>query len=291
MARITLTWVIAGIVVVLLTVVVMQNSRFDGSDATGTDTPIREYGGLENMPLRSETGANGVGNDVPATTATNHGPRGEHDNESGGEGEDPPSIDAMTASERDSTNFEDANKAKDAFQISGRGTRGFDRELLVESGFDETEIDRIAQGMRDYAMWLRNSSGGEFPAPPIKLSPEERDSRRQTRQGFLSDEEYAAALFATGQKNAAVFANAKEGSEAWDAGIRTGNRLVRINGVSIFDLMDFADGRDQKVAGELHVLEVLQGGERTTITVPCCRPGWGPVDMTVSNPSDVGSAE
>ena len=119
MGRVTLAWVTAGIVVFLLTVVVMQNSTFDGSDATGTETPIREYGSLENMPLRSVTPANGVANEVAATTATNHGRRGGHDNESGSKREDTRATEAKSAIERDSRNFEDANKLADFVWVRG----------------------------------------------------------------------------------------------------------------------------------------------------------------------------
>jgi membrane-associated protease RseP (regulator of RpoE activity) len=187
--------------------------------------------------------------------------------------------------------LEAANEGADAYRISARGTRNFDPELLKKSGFDDTEIDKVAQGMRDYVSWLRDSNGGELPPPPIKLSKEERDARREVREGFLSDEQYRAALFATGQKNAAVFAKLKEGSQAWDAGIRSGDKLLSINGVSIFDLADFADGRDQMAAGGMHILVVVQAGEQTTIAVACCRPRWGPVDMTTQVPSSVGSAD
>jgi S1-C subfamily serine protease len=83
----------------------------------------------------------------------------------------------------------------------------------------------------------------------------------------------------------------KEDSQAWEAGIRSGDKLVSINGVSIFDLADFADGREKMAAGGMHILVVVQKGEHTTIAVACCRPGWGPVDMTMQAPSSVGSAE
>jgi len=286
----------AGAVAALLAVVVLQNSTTDQSGGEGADASTREYGILDYAPSRSATGTDDLATDIAETVATNGGSAdgrddgrdNRRDNETGLAGGVP---DTAAAIEGDSSKLENVNGVTDAYQVSHRRTRGFDRKLLAESGFDEAEIEKVEQGMRDYAKWLRDSSGGAPPTASIKLSPEERDARRQAREGFLSDVEYEAALFATGQQNAAVFARAKEGGEAWDAGIRSGDTLVLINGVRIFDLMDFVDGLDQLAAGETHVLGVLKGGEQTTITVPCCRPGWGPVDMTTTRPSGAGSAD
>lgn len=274
MSRAGLMWVIAGIVVVCLIVVLLQPSILDKSDST--ETSIREYGSLDNDLPGSATGTDGV--------PSQNWPSDE-DVETVGSGDVSPTI------ERDSIHFEETNNAADAYRISARSTRDFDRKRLATSGLSESEIDKIEQGMRDYARWLRNTSGGEIPAPPIKLSFEERDARRETRHGFLSDDEYAAALFATGQKNAAILARLKEGSEAWDAGLRSGDIIESINGVRVFDLTDFMDGRDEMSDGEMHVLEVSKRGEPATIMVECCRPGWGPVDMTIRGPSNVGSSE
>ncbi len=285
MSRATLAWIIAGVVIVLLTAAVLKNSMLDGSAGTGANTSVREYGSLEKPSSGSATAPDDVANEIAVTDAGNDRSPVGRDNEAGGGEQDSPSI------ERDSMNLEAASEGADAYRISARGTRNFDRELLKESGFDDIEVDKIAQGMRDYASWLRDSNGGELPAPLIKLSTEERDARRGVREEFLSDQQYRAALFATGQKNAAVFAKLKEDSQAWDAGIRSGDKLLSINGVSIFDLTDFADGRDQMAAGGMHILVVVQAGEHTTIAVECCRPRWGPVDMTTQVPSSVGSAE
>jgi hypothetical protein len=284
-SRTTLAWIIAGVVAVLLTTLVLKKSTFDGSEATATDTSPREYGSRENMPSGSATRTDGVANEIAVRSATNGGSPDERENDPSGGGSDSGSL------ERDSMDLEATNEAADAYRVSGRRARNFDRELLTKSGFEETEIDEIAQGMRDYASWLRDSNDGELPAPPIKLSTEEREQRREVREELLSDEQYRAALFATGQKNVAFFAKVKEGSKARDAGIRSGDKLASINGESIFDLTDFADGRDQMAAGGMHILVVVRGGDQTTILVECCRPGWGPVDMTTQVPSSVGSAE
>jgi len=282
----------AGAVAALLAVVVLQNSTTDQSGGEGSDASPREYGSLDYAPSPSATGTDDLATDIAETAATNGGSADGRDdgrdNETGLAGGVPGTTAAI---EGDSSKLENVNGVTDAYQVSPRPTRGFDRKLLAESEFDEAEIEKIEQGMRNYAKWLRDSSGGAPPTASIKLSLEERDTRRQAREGFLSDVEYEAALFATGQQNAAVFARAKEGGEAWDAGIRSGDTLVLINGVRIFDLMDFVDGRDQLAAGETHVLGVLKGGEQTTITVPCCRPGWGPVDMTRTRPSGAGSVD
>jgi hypothetical protein len=280
-----MAWIIAGVVIVLLIAAVLKNSMLDGSEATGGDTSPREYGSLEKPSSGSAPAPNGVPNEIAMADAGNDGSPFGREDESDGAGQDSPST------ERASMALEAANERADAYRISARGSRNFDRELLKKSGFDDTEIDKVAQGMRDYVSWLRDSNGGELPPPPIMLSTEERETRREAREKFLSDEQYRAALFAIGQKNAAVFARLKEDSQAWEAGIRSGDKLVSINGVSIFDLADFADGREKMAAGGMHILVVVQKGEHTTIAVECCRPGWGPVDMTMQAPSSVGSAE
>jgi hypothetical protein len=278
--RVTQMWVISGIVVVCSAAIILQSSIFDGADTTGVS--IREYGSLDSELQGSTTGAAGVAGEDAATAAADLDFPNGQEGENGGSGEAPLTGEAMAESERDSMNYEEADQAAGLYRISARTPRDFDRERL--SGFSEAEIDEIALGMRDYAQWLQDSSGGDVPAPTIKLTPEEREVRRETREAFLSDDEYDAALYATGQKNAAVFANLKRGSEAWDTGVRTGDVLESINGVPIFDLMDFVDGRDQIADGEMHVLVVVQAGQETTIRVSCCRPGWGPVDMITHPP-------
>lgn len=291
MSRAKWTWVIAGVVVILPVAVVLQNLKLDDSDAKSTNSTIREYGSLASTSSSSGTGTGGIANRAAETVPTNHdSPGGQHGVIHHG-GEVPRAIDTTNVINGDPTSSEDTSSAADAYRISGRPMRDFDRESLARSGYSDAEIDNIAEAMRGYATWLRDASGGELPAPAIKLSLEERAARRETREVFLSDDEYAAALFATGQKNAAVFARPNDGTPAWEAGIRSGDKLVSINGVRIFDLTDFADGRGQRVDGQMHILEVSRRGEQTMITVACCRPGWGPVDMTTRVPADVGTAE
>jgi len=288
-SRVQLIWVVAGVVVVCLAMVVLRSSNFDGPSTTGTTS--REYGSLDDELAGARAGADSVINEAAAKNETGpDSPRGQ-ERENADSGEALGTNEARIETERSVRNAAEASKAADAYRISGRSTRDFNREQLAESGFDEAEIDEIASGMRDYAQWLRDSSGGELPTPSIKLTPEEREVRRETRAGFLSDEEYDAALFATGQNNAAIFANSKTDSPAWEAGIRSGDVLDSINGVPIFELMDFVDGRDRMVEGGMHVLIVSRGGEATTVMVECCRPGWGPVDMTTRSPSKVEDAD
>ena len=289
MSRVQLIWVVFGVVVVCLAMVVLRSSNLDGPYATGASS--REYGSLDDELAGARAGVEGVINEASAKNETDLDSARGQERENAGSDAAPGTNEARIETERAVRNAVEASKAADPYRISGRSTRDFNREQLAESGFDEAEIDEIALGMRDYAQWLRDSSGGELPAPSIKLTPEEREVRRENRAKFLSDEEYDVALSATGQKNAAVFANAKRDSPAWEAGIRSGDVVESINGVPIFELMDFADGRERMVEGGMHVLVVSRGRETTTVMVECCRPGWGPVDMTTRSPSKVEDAD
>jgi membrane-associated protease RseP (regulator of RpoE activity) len=184
----------------------------------------------------------------------------------------------------DSLSYEERMAEIEPYRITNRPTRAFDAERLALNGYDAERIEEIHRSYLDYAKTVRDAHHGELAPNFLRVSFRDREERRKERERFLSDEDYDAALYATSQPNRAIFVAPKPGSPAVEAGLRKGDELLVLNGRRIFETTDFTDARDSLHDGEMHHLVILRGDREMTLSIECCRPGWGGVTTIATLP-------
>ena len=172
----------------------------------------------------------------------------------------------------------------EANRVMGRPAAPFDADRLRRFGFGDEEIDQIRKDFSDYASAVRaESEDGRVPAGYL-LDPDERESRRRLRARYLTDREFDAALFATNQANRVQIVRLRENARTRKVGLRPRDQIISINGLRVFDLSDFEDGRARRREGQLHELLVLRGDKVFDVNVQCCRAGWSGLEITRARP-------
>ena len=169
-------------------------------------------------------------------------------------------------------------------RVLGRPASPFDADRLRGLGFDDEEIAEIRKDFTDFASALRAESETGNVAAGYLLDPDERESRRRMRARYLTDREFDAALFATTQANRVQIVRLRPGARTRKVGLRPGDQILSINGVRVFDLPDFEDGRARREEGQLHDLLVLRGEKLFDVNVQCCRAGWSGMEVTLAPP-------
>lgn len=262
MKRSSLIWVLAGAGVVVLALWFSLR----GAGGTSSSREPREYGALFEQTF--EQPEPGESARVPEVAEL-----------------DPEALsEAERAAELAREEKAEQLRQAAALQISPRPGWPFMQNRLLRLGISAERSKEIEGRLGDYAAALRDRNEGRIPPAKIRLTPEERQARRDLRADYLSDEEYDLALYATLQFNRAVFVSQKPTSPAVEAGIQEGDEVIRLNGMRIFDAADFGDARDSIGVGETHQLEIRSNGELRTIRLPCCKPGWRGVTAKIAEP-------
>ena len=100
----------------------------------------------------------------------------------------------------------------------------------------------------------------------------------------MTDREYDAALFATRQENRAhLIGPILVGRAAANVGLQAGDELIELNGIRIYDNLDFLDARDSLPSHEPHRLVISRKGELFDVVISG-NPGWGPVGQKLAMP-------
>jgi len=173
------------------------------------------------------------------------------------------------------------------FNVYGSPASEFDNEILTGLEFEAEEIAEIRKDFSAFIDELRDFDPEARVAPAIRLTAEERDENRRLRERYLDDREYDAALIATRQSNRAYFAGPIASNRpAAQVGLQGGDEVLQLNGVRIFHTIDFTDARDSLTEGQMHQLVVSRKGKLFDVSIQCCDPGWGPVQMRLGRPLD-----
>jgi hypothetical protein len=177
------------------------------------------------------------------------------------------------------------SRAGEAYRVFGSPAQEFDREKLKGLDFREAEIDAIHARFRAFITELHGSDSGARITPSSRLTPEQREENRRLRMRYLTDREFDAALFATRQNNRAVLSrDPAPGSPAASVGLRKGDEIVLMNGIRVFDLQDYRDGRKSKDEGDFHQMIVARGARFFEVSLLCCSARLGSVSMRWARP-------
>lgn len=171
------------------------------------------------------------------------------------------------------------------YAVAGRPALPFNGELLEAQGYRPEDIARIEEGFESILSTMRGPDPDAKIPAPYRLNPEEREQNRALRARILDPAEFDAAMYATRQLNRAYFKVGPQiGSSADKAGILKGDEIIEINGVRVYDIYDFTDGRDSVSEGEMHRLVVSRRGQLFDVSLRCCKPGWRGVALKLSKP-------
>jgi hypothetical protein len=152
-------------------------------------------------------------------------------------------------------------------------TRSFDGELLVAAGFAGSEVSRYQSRVDDIELrrlYVRDQAvrEGWIDTPRYRverqaLSDELRGSRAEFGEDF-----YDGALYTTGHPNRVSVTGVIEGSAAADAGVESGDLLVRYADQRVLSPNELRDLTTAGSAGELTEVHVLRGNEELRLFVP-----------------------
>jgi membrane-associated protease RseP (regulator of RpoE activity) len=166
-----------------------------------------------------------------------------------------------------------AASAQAAPPVGGPPAGALDPAVLVRAGFsesdvaafrarfDEIELERLY--LRDRAIregWYRSPRYAEESARLSHTFDALRDD--------FGDELYDWGLFASGQPNRVVVQRVMEGSPAAEAGLRTGDAIVRYDDRRIFQGEELQEATTQGRVGDLVALDVEREGDTERIYVP-----------------------
>ena len=148
-------------------------------------------------------------------------------------------------------------------------------EQLVAGGFSPDRAESIARReaeLRMEAMQARFDArqSGE----PVRFSESLFDAGRTLREE-LGDAEYEQYLEASGWSTSVGINNVLELSPAADAGLQSGDRIVRYNGERVFNMGDLRRLQVGDDVGANVVVEIIRDGTTIQVTVP-----RGPLGVT-----------
>lgn len=153
----------------------------------------------------------------------------------------------------------------DVMADSDTGRAWFDEQALIASGinearaqelrlfFEQLEFERLR--LRDRAAregWDRSARRAEF---------EILAEREESLQARLSEDEYAAYLYASGRPNRVEVSSVLESAPAGQAGIRAGDQILRYAGERIYNSRELRAATAAGTFGEPVEIEVERDGE------------------------------
>jgi S1-C subfamily serine protease len=106
------------------------------------------------------------------------------------------------------------------------------------------------------------------------------DARLESLRDELSEKEYDAYLYATGRPNRVMIESTLSTSPARDAGIKTGDSVIRYNNIRIYTWADLRNATTQCTTDSMVEVELERNGQRQRVFVPC-----GPLGVRLDNSS------
>lgn len=158
-------------------------------------------------------------------------------------------------------------------------------QALLDAGLDEFQANKIRQVYEDVEMqrlYLRDRAirEGWIGDERYRQEREQLDSRLESLRDELSEKEYDAYLFATGRPNRVIIQSTLSTSPARDAGIKTGDNVIRYNNIRIYTWADLRNATTQCTTDSMVEVELERNGQRQRVFVPC-----GPLGVRLDNAS------
>jgi hypothetical protein len=158
-------------------------------------------------------------------------------------------------------------------------------QALLDAGLDETQANKIRAVYEDVEMqrlYLRDRAvrEGWIGDERYRQEREQLDARLESLRDELTEKEYDAYLFATGRPNRVIIQSTLSTSPARDAGIKTGDNVIRYNNIRVYTWADLRNATTQCPTESMVEVELERNGQRQRIFVPC-----GPLGVRLDNTS------
>jgi len=158
-------------------------------------------------------------------------------------------------------------------------------QALLDAGLDEFQANKIRQVYEDVEMqrlYLRDRAirEGWIGDERYRQEREQLDTRLESLRDELSEKEYDAYLFATGRPNRVMIQSTLSTSPARDAGIKTGDNVIRYNNIRIYTWADLRNATTQCPTDSMVEVELERNGQQHRVFVPC-----GPLGVRLDNAS------
>ncbi|WP_455209816.1 PDZ domain-containing protein [Kaarinaea lacus] len=158
-------------------------------------------------------------------------------------------------------------------------------QALLDAGLDEFQANKIRQVYEDVEMqrlYLRDQAirEGWIGDERYRQEREKLDARLESLRDELSEKEYDAYLFATGRPNRVMIQSTLSTSPARDAGIKTGDNVIRYNNIRIYTWADLRNATTQCTTDSMVEVELERNGQQHRVFVPC-----GPLGVRLDNTS------
>ncbi len=188
-------------------------------------------------------------------------------------------------------------------ELDGRGatdpdarrapTGSLDSDLLISAGFSEREVRSFERRLDEIEMAslrLRDQASREGWLATPRFAEEQAqlfEDRRATRSEY-GDELYDWFLYASGRPNRVSVSEVIGGSPASEAGLETGDLIVRYAEDPILAPSDLRAATTSGDAGELTPVDVRRGNDTIRLYVPRGPLGVR-IDATSARPEDAGN--
>lgn len=148
-----------------------------------------------------------------------------------------------------------------------------DDALLREAGLSVSEIDALRERLEDIEMerlYLRDEAtrDGWLNTPRYHKATHRLNVAFGTLRDDFGDETYDWLLFASGRPNRVMVGGVLENSPAAEAGLKSGDLIIRYDGVRIFDSWALQRATTRGEPGRIVTLEIARGDERSRVYVP-----------------------
>lgn len=162
---------------------------------------------------------------------------------------------------------------------------GFNAEAMLAAGIEPAEVKRIQQLYDDVEMqklYLRDQAVREGWAGQKRYSDERKalNDRLKSLRSELSEKDYDAYLYATGQRNRIIVQGTMNTSPAQAAGIQAGDTIVRYDNKPIYSWSDLRNASTQCVIESTVAVEIKRADTTQHIYIPC-----GPLGVRINTQS------
>lgn len=152
------------------------------------------------------------------------------------------------------------------------GNAWFNQQALIDAGMAPTEAEQLKKQFEELELaklYLRDQAIREGWAQDVRYRDERQKLEDQTDniKQALDEDLYDAYLYASGQSNRVAVQGVLSGSSAGNAGMLSGDQVIRYNGQRIYNWRDLRDATTQGDTAETIALEVLRDDEHLELYV------------------------
>jgi len=158
-------------------------------------------------------------------------------------------------------------------------------QALIDAGVDEYQAKKIRDTYENVEMqklYLRDKATREgwISDDKYRQQVEQLDNQVTSLSDQLSEKQYDAFLYATGRPNRVIIESTLSTSPAREAGIKSGDYVIRYNNTRVYTWSDLRDATTQCQTDSTVEVVLDRNGQQQQIFVPC-----GPLGVRLDNAS------